>query len=216
MDTAVNEQDGRAGACIEIQALFLAQFKLMKLLCKELNITYTGYKALEKMFVEKIKKSFFKDGILYDRLDDKTIRPNVFLAYYLYPELLKEEEWKKVFDSAIRVLWLEWGGFSTIDKKHELFQNKYTGENNLSYHRGDSWYWINNIAAICMRDLDYEKYKHYVDKIFAASEDNLLFGGFLGCASELSSAEKKESKGCLSQAWSSATFVELADKMNKN
>ena len=104
---------------------------------------------------------------------------------------------------------------SSIDKKDKLFKPEYTGHNNLSYHRGDSWYWINNLAAICMADLDRKKYHHFIDSIFHASQNEMLFSGCIGHSAELSSASKQKSEGCVAQAWSAATFVELAEKINK-
>ena len=88
---------------------------------------------------------------------DYTQRPNVFLAYYIYPNLLKKTAWNKVFDNALRKLWLPWGGVATIDKDSHLFQGEYTGQDNKSYHRGDSWFFLNNMTAICMRKLDCER-----------------------------------------------------------
>ncbi|MAG38580.1 hypothetical protein CMO90_00655 [Candidatus Woesearchaeota archaeon] len=210
MDTTINHLDARAGACIEIQALFLSGFKLMKKLCRQLKLPYYGYRTLEKMLSKEVKKNFFKNGMLRDRIGDDTCRPNIFIAYYVYPELLKKYEWKIVFKKTLDKLWLEWGGLASIDKKHSLFKQKYTGHNNLSYHRGDSWFWINNLSAICMADLDYKEFHYYIDYIFKASKNDLLFSGFIGHGSELSSAKSFEPCGCWAQAWSSATFVELA------
>jgi|FLOH01.1.fsa_nt_gi glycogen debranching enzyme len=216
VDTDVENQDGRPGACIEIQALFLGFFKLMEKLCLHLNLTYFGYRELEKSFLNKIKQEFYKDGALLDRLGSETQRPNLFIAYYVYPELLKKHEWETAFNKAIRNLWLDWGGLSSIEKNHPLYKQNYTGHNNLSYHRGDSWYWINNLAAICLADLNMKKYHHFIDNIYHASEKDLLFSGFIGHSSELSSASNQKSEGCLAQAWSVATFLELAEKLKKS
>ncbi|MBC8494750.1 hypothetical protein H8D36_01215 [archaeon] len=215
MDTTIQGQDGRTGACIEIQALFLSCFKLMKVLCKNLKITYYGYGSLEKMFVKKIRAEFFKDGFLYDRLGDKTIRPNVFITYYAYPELLKKHEWKIVFNKAIRGLWLDWGALSSIDVKSEFFQEYHTGHNNLSYHNGDSWFWINNLAATCMQHLDAKKYKYHIERLYKSSEEEMYSSGFIGHCAEISSAKEMRSEGCMTQAWSAATFIELCEQLKK-
>lgn len=209
MDTS---NDGRDGACIEIQALFLAFFKLMKVLCKELNITYYGYGYLEKVFVKKVKRQFFKNGVLLDRVGDSYARPNIFIAYYIYPELLSKFEWKMVFNKAITKLWLDWGGLMSVEKSSPLFQNNYTGENDLSYHNGDSWYWINNLAAICFIDLDKQKFHYFAEYLYKASENEMLYNGLIGHCAELSSASALKSEGCLAQAWSAALFIELSQK----
>lgn len=216
MDTKVEGSDGREGSCIEIQALFLSYFKLMEVLCKHLKLPYYGFAKLEKMFVKKIKSRFYKNGNLLDKLGDQTIRPNVFIAYYVYPKLLTKYEWTFVFNKALRGLWLEWGGLSTIEKSSSLYRPEYTGENNLSYHHGDSWFWINNLAAICLADVNKKKYWQFIEKIYHSSEKDMLYSGLIGHCSELSSAEEQRSEGCLSQAWSTAMFLELTEKLEKN
>ena len=158
---------------------------------------------------------YLNDG--YDCPMDSVIRPNIFLAYYIYPELLTSKEWVEVFDNALPKLWCDWdmgegvegGGLSTIDKTHPLYQPYYTGIDNKSYHRGDSWFWINNIAAISMYRLDKERYKDKIFKIVNSSSQDILYWGFIGYASELASSGWFKSGGCLCQTWSIATFIEL-------
>ena len=53
------------------------------------------------------------------------------------------------------------------------------------------------------------KIKSYIEKISAASTTDILWKGAIGCASELSSASSQKAEGCLNQAWSNATFIEL-------
>jgi glycogen debranching enzyme len=216
MDTSY-KSDNRGGFLIEIQALELAMYKLMQFLCTitQNHPKYEAYKNLEEATKKKVRQEFWKSPELYDGKNDPTIRPNIFLAYYIYPDLLTTEEWTKCFDNAIEKLWLNWGGFSTIDKKHPLFSERYTGENNKSYHRGDSWFFINNIAAICLYRVDSERYKDKIAKILEASTEDLLFRGTVGHASELSSAEEQRPEGCLCQAWSAATFVEMVYELHK-
>jgi hypothetical protein len=59
------------------------------------------------------------------------------------------------------------------------------------------------------------KFKNYIKKIALASSNDILFNGYIGCASEVSSAAEQKSEGCLSQAWSNAMFVELMDELEK-
>ena len=207
MDTFYNG-DNREGYRIEIQALWLAMLKLSNFL-DELLKENIVYKTLEKNTADKVKEKFYLGGILKDGASDSTIRPNVFLAYYLYPELLNNEEWELVFDKSLDKLWLEWGGLSTIDKSSKLFCPNYTGENNMSYHRGDSWYFINNIAAVCLKKLNSKKYQGFINKIISASEKDLLYLGVIGRPSELSSASVQKAEASLFQLWSAATFIEL-------
>ncbi|PCJ18618.1 MAG: hypothetical protein COB02_10800 [Candidatus Cloacimonadota bacterium] len=207
MDTG-EHNDKRDGFLIEIQLLNQRIHDLIEYLATLLNKENDRVNRLAF-----IKEKFLKE-ILYDRFDfngdvDKVVRPNIFIAYYVYHQLLSPSEWEKCFDQMIDNLWLDWGGFSSIDKKSELYHDTYTGETNESYHRGDSWYYINNMAALCMKHLNYKKYEFYVDKILDASSNEIVFMGASGHHAEVSSASKQESQGCLSQAWSASMFIEL-------
>jgi glycogen debranching enzyme len=201
--------DGRVGVRIEIQAMRLFIYKLMYNLSKK-----QIYKDLELRLKERVVSEMWNGMILADGLNDWTIRPNIFIAYYFYPELLSKKEWKVCFDTAIKHLWLEWGGFSTIEIGHTLYQNYHTGEEPISYHRGDSWFWINNLAALCMFDLDKKYFNKQIQKIVKGSTNEILNMGTLGTHTELSSAQELLSQGCLSQAWSLAFYIELFQKMS--
>jgi glycogen debranching enzyme len=217
MDTSPDDCDNREGACIEVQALRLSMYKLAQKLSKlssdKENVD--KFASLENDMKKAVKEKFFQDGKLGDRFNpnnnelDLTQRPNIFLAYYIYPELLEEDEWKSAFDFALEKLWLDWGAVTTIDKNHNLFRNDYTGEENWSYHRGDSWYFVNNIAAISMYRLDKAKYMDTINSIIKSSMEETLFSGIIGANAEVSSAKELQSKGTWQQAWSCATFIEL-------
>ncbi|MFA6072864.1 MAG: amylo-alpha-1,6-glucosidase [Candidatus Woesearchaeota archaeon] len=220
MDTMDKEgKDVRSGARIEIQALHLAIYALgedlVKLLKKE-NATFT---ILKDALKEKTRNTFFVDGLICDGYEngvlDRTLRPNVFLAYYIYPQLFSKEEWELAFDKVIDACFLDWGGFSTIDKNNYLFREEHTGMNNESYHRGDSWFFVNNISALCMLHLNSKKYHEYIKKIRKASVTEMIEMGFIGNCAEISSAKKLCSRGCLAQAWSVATLVELLHEYYK-
>jgi glycogen debranching enzyme len=200
--------DTRDGFRIEIQTLHLNMLNLAHLLTRN-----KYYLEKEITMKKKIKDIFLKNNILADGKNDLTIRPNIFIAYYVYPNLLEKEEWIKVFNLSIEKLWLEWGGFSTIDKSSYLFCENYTGENNLSYHRGDSWFFINNIAAICLHRLNKNKYQNLIKKIINANTKDCLYLEIIGETSEISSASKQKAQGSLAQSWSSATFIELINEL---
>lgn len=213
MDTDF-DTDTRAGFRIEIQALRLNMYRFMRYLCliTKNRYKYNLYKSLEVLTRRKVREHFWNGKYLDDGFQDPTVRPNLFLAYYIYPKLLSKDQWRDCFDEALDKLWMEWGGLSSIDKRSSLFSPEYTGENNRSYHRGDSWYFVNNIAAVCMKDLDALKYQGYIEKIEEASVEDLLFKGAIGHSSEISSASFQSPQGCLSQAWSVATLIELLRK----
>lgn len=209
MDTTYGD-DYREGFRIEIQCLWLSMLSFINYLDM-----ITGhdpkFREIEMKTKQLVKNKFFANGILKDGSEDNTIRPNIFLAYYLYPELLEKKEWVSVFENSLARLWLDWGGLSTIDKESLLFCDEYTGEDNRSYHRGDSWFFINNIAASCMIKLDKDRFRDYIEKIIKASSEDILYRGIIGRASEISSAKEQNANGSLFQLWSAATFIELAD-----
>ncbi|MBW2971218.1 hypothetical protein KY320_03600 [Candidatus Woesearchaeota archaeon] len=207
MDTEYNGDD-RQGARIEIQAMQLSLYKLLHQLSGQKQ-----FKDLETEIKARLRKEFWDGEKMADGLGDFTQRPNIFIAYYIYPDLFPREEWTKCFDAALKELWLEWGGLATISKNHSLFHDKHTGENHASYHRGDSWYWINNLAAICMYRVNKIKYKEKIFQIMQASTDEILWSGAAGHHAELSSANKEESQGCFSQAWSMGMYIELIQEM---
>jgi len=214
MDTGYAD-DTREGVRIELQALQLNMYKLMTYLCRltENEPRYFTYSKLEYVTHKSVKLSLWKNGILQDGLSDPTIRPNIFMAYYIYPELLTRRQWTRCFDNALKHLFLDWGGIASIDTEHKYFVPEYSGENNRSYHRGDSWFFLNNMAALCLYRLDRKRYKKQIEKIVAASTDEILFKGVIGFHSELSSAKELRSEGNRAQAWSSAMYIELIREM---
>lgn len=202
-DTWMDSID-RSGERIELQALKLYMLKIAYVLTKD-----SSYKIAETSLKFKVKEKFWNGKFLFDGAHDQTIRPNVFLAYYIYPELLEQKEWQICFDNALNALWLPWGGVATIDKNSPYFNANHTGEINQSYHSGDSWFYLNNLTAIVLKRNNPERYRNYIEKIIEASAKEILTMGAIGCHTELSSASELKSQGCWSQAWSNAMFVEL-------
>ncbi len=201
MDTSVGDKDTRKGARIEIQALMLALARIL------------GEKEFEKELLLRVRETFWNGNYLQDGAGDPMIRPNVFVAAYVYPDLLSREEWESCFDTVLPKLWLSWGGLSSIDVNNELFIDNYTGQDNVSYHRGDSWFWINNLAALLLYRTNAMKYKPFIEKIVEASSFEILELGVMGHHAEVSSARALSSRGCVSQAWSSAMFIELCNEL---
>lgn len=208
MDTSV-DGDAREGARIEMQALRLNMYKLMFEITQDKK-----YRILENLLRSNLKNKFWNGKILADGLQDFTIRPNLFIAAYAYPELLTNAEWETCFENALKGLWLDWGGLSTIDKRNLLFANKSTGEDNRSYHHGDSWFWINNLAALTLNKINKQKFEKQIKKILSASTEEILWKGCIGCHSELSSANQMKNNGCFNQAWSNAMFIELVEEIS--
>lgn len=216
--TTIDGKDDRAGARIEIQALMLSTYKLMQ---KISEITGNEkqkekYKKIEKELAKRTKEKFWNGKTLLDGVEDKTARPNIFIAAYLYPELLTKKEWTSSIQETLKKTWCEWkigGGISTIDKKSPLFHDTCTGENTDSYHRGDVWYHINNMAAVAMHRINPSAFKDYINKIVNSSTHSILSQGLLGHAPEISSAKQIESNGSPAQAWSEAFYIELINEL---
>ncbi len=206
--------DNRAGSRIEHQALLLTWYKLMYLLTADVI-----YKNKEMLLQKRVRETFFNGTLLADGINDWTIRPNFVIAAYVYPELLSDLEWITVFEKSMPTLWLSWGGLASIDKNSTLFCAKSTGEKPQSYHRGDSWYFLNNMAALVMYRLCKKhargKLKSHYKKIVQASTHEILWHGALGCHAEISDAQVLTSRGCVSQAWSAALFMELIFEMTE-
>ena len=210
MDTSFGGHT-RSGYRMEIQALSANMFRFAASLAKLLGNKddYEHYKILESSFVKHVKKHFYDGGLLLDGIHDYKIRPNTFLSYYIYPELLTNRQWQKHFQTILPRIWCDWGGLSTINKDSRLYHENYTGEGNESYHHGDSWFFVNNLAALCLSKINLKKFWKYIDKILEASTYEILYSGAIGHHAEVSSASQLKSEGCFSQAWSLATYIEL-------
>ncbi len=209
MDTTWQDKDGRNGARIEIQCLLLSA-------CKTYTLLIGKNHHLEAEVKSAVLKHFWNSKYLKDGSADNTIRPNVFIACYAYPELLSKKEWTTCFKNCLSELWLPWGGLSSISQKNSLFTAEYTGETNQSYHRGDSWYWVNNLAALVMHKIDAVEFQKEIKAIAEASSRDILELGASGHHSEVSSAKEQTADGCQAQAWSAAMFIELIDEIAKD
>ena len=177
----------------------------------EVDVMYL--KALERLgLVEEYKKyKTILKAKIYSNLypQNEIISPNIFIAYFIDKNLFEEYEWIKIFDEVIEKHYLNWGGFSSKDKNDPNFYWYHTGENGLSYHNGDSWFWINNLGAYVLSKINYKKYEKIIEKIKYASLTNLLKIGALGYMSELSSAKEFRAEGCPVQLWSISSLYLL-------
>jgi hypothetical protein len=199
---------GREGYRIEIQAGYALLLELLGALTSD-----ETFERERLGFVAALKHSYFKAGYLYDAVDDATKRPNVFLAYLLQPQLLSAKLWQSCFDRVLEALKLEWGGLASIDRASPYFQSRSTGEDNLSYHNGDSWFFVNNLAAVALHRFNAKRYGNVITGILESSTEEILWHNFLGLPGEISSAEKLDSWGCGLQAFSAGTYLLLLREM---
>ncbi len=198
---------------IQVQFLGLVSFIVVLGQVLGLNGELDDMKDFESALRKKIRNTYFDGEYLYNDIDSKQITCNVFLSYYFHPDLFELDVWETIFDNTLNHLQTSWGGISSLSKKDKEFVENYSGENNLSYHRGDVWYWINNIAAIAMHDLNEKKYRPQISKILMSSTKDILSFGSIGFGSEVSSASSQKAEGNLAQLWSSSTYIEMIDKI---
>ncbi|MBW6440587.1 hypothetical protein K0B03_00970 [Patescibacteria group bacterium] len=197
--------------CLEIQA---CRYNIYDLLYQ-----FTGndqYEIIKDDLKTKIIEKFYQDDILNDCTADDTIRPNIFITAYLFPNLLDKESWEKCFDKILPRLYLDWGGLSSVDITSDKFISIDTGENSASYHNGTSWYWLNNLAALVLYKNNPHKYSNYINEIMDANTREILYKGIAGHHGEISSANKQTSTGCEAQLWSSALYLEVFDEILSN
>ncbi|MFP4524300.1 MAG: amylo-alpha-1,6-glucosidase [Candidatus Woesearchaeota archaeon] len=213
MDTLQDGELARGGVRVEVQALTLASVDTLRLLRRVLKRPRLKWlRSFSRSLLRRVQDVLVEGGVLHDGFDgglDVTVRPNVFLAAYVFPDLVSRDVWRTTFDRALKVLWLDWGGLASLDRRHWLFVPWYSGADDRSYHRGDSWFWVNNLAAVAMEMVDPRRYRYHVHEISRASVRDLLWCGVVGQCSEVSSAAEQDASGCLAQAWSAASLVEL-------
>ncbi len=203
----------RAGVRIEIQALAARTLSFAHALTGK-----RSYADRHDELLRNVREGFWDGEKLRDGLGDTTSRPNVFLAFHFAPELLFAHEWAKAFKSALSELWLLWGGIATLPKTHPLFCGTDRGcsDPNQSYHHGDSWFFVNSLAASALFQTDPKGFKPFIDALLDASTEDILWKGMLGYHSEVSSADAFSPSGCLAQSWSAATYCDAIDTVLKS
>ena len=199
---------GREGYRIEIQAMYaLLLSQLFRLTSQE------KYQQERISFIGKIRQLLFAGGYFHDGLGDPSKRPNVFLAYLIQPDLLTLQNWVSCFDKVLRALSTPWGGLASLDSHDPRFQAVTTGENNRSYHNGDSWFFVNNLAAIALHRLDARRYGTEVISLLQSSTNEVLFEHMVGRPGEISSASHLDSFGCGIQAFSGGAYLALLNDL---
>ena len=199
---------GRSGFRLDVQCMFASVLELLYYLTEDETYQREHLQALGR-----IRQFFFQGGYLHDGLGDPAKRPNVFLAYLLQPSLLNQASWRSCFDAVLAVTRTEWGGLTSLDKTDPAFRPETTGENNQSYHNGDSWFFINNLAGIALHRLDPNGYGKDIVGILQSSTNEILWENFIGHPGEISSAARLESFGCGAQAFSGGAYLALLQEM---
>lgn len=132
---------GRSGPRIDVNALTLAMLRAVHVM--------TGVQDGREIALKSAVRQAFLRKTLADT-PGGIPRATLFLAAYVYPNLLSKAEWITCIDVALKSLWKPWGGIAWEQGK-------------LSY------FWLNHIAAIVMHRMDKERYKKQIDTIVQAS-----------------------------------------------
>ena len=185
----------RPGARIEINALTLAMLHAVHVL--------TGKPDGRELALKSAVRRAFLRKTLVDT-PGGIVRPNLFIAAYVYPNLLSKAEWITCFDVALNELWLDWGGIATLSTESPDKEGE---------HNGDSWFWLNHIAAIVLHRFDATRYKKHLDAIISASSTIQRWNGGFIC--ERSSSSKLTVDGCPAFLLSNATFLELLEEVKR-
>jgi hypothetical protein len=165
-------------------------------------------KALEKFSQFKNEYSNLKEE-LKEKIKNKPEDINLVFVYLFTSELFSQQEWENLFDKLLNKNFLDWGGLSSLSRDDSKFLDEDDGETAKAYHSGDSWYFLNNLAAFCLKTINEEKFSPLIQKIIQASLEDLFFYGALGWSSEISSAKERKSQGSLVQLWSLSSLVFL-------
>jgi hypothetical protein len=200
---------------LDVQVQLLGYLSTLEKISRILNKKSKdhAYILLENFFKQNLKDKYYKNGFLYDDIENTRITSNIFLIYYFYPNMFDKVEWEKIIDKTLPKLMTPWGGISTLDIDNQKFTKNNTGENNISYHNGDSWYWINNLTALVLHQINPTKYLKIIDKIIETSTKDILELGTIGYHSEISEFENQKAQGNLAQLWSSAYYIELINNV---
>lgn len=199
---------GREGCRLEIQTMFGLVLELLADLTED-----KSFNQERVAFLDKVRQHFYQKGALFDGNDEKVIRPNCFLAYLLQPDLLKAQDWERAFGTALGVLRTKWGGLSSLDRTDLRFRPKSTGQDNLSYHNGDSWFFVNNLAGIALGRFGMKNFKPVVEELLRSSTEEILWKHVAGHAGEIASAADGESWGCGVQAFSAGPYLLFTEEL---
>ncbi len=183
-------------SAIEIDALYLNALEKFSYLKKE-------YLVLKNTISQNLK----------EKIKNNPEDINLIFAYLYTPKLFTPKEWKKFFQKLLNNNFLNWGGLSSIPKNHPQFIPEDDGELAKAYHHGDSWYYLNNLAAFCLKKIDEKSFQKEIQKIVYSSLTDLFLDGALGWSSEISSAKERKSEGSLVQLWSISSLIFLLSSL---
>lgn len=199
---------GREGFRLEIQLMYASLLELLYELTEDADYERRWLRQLST-----VREQYYRNDYLWDGLGDPTKRPNVFLAYLFQPELLSRESWRRCFHTIIDATLCPWGGLTSLDTHHPSFQGQSTGQDNRSYHNGDSWFFVNNLAALALHRLNDPGLRPVILQLLRGSTNEILWKNMLGMPGEIAEANSGASWGCGIQAFSGGTYIALLKEL---
>lgn len=209
---------GRTGYRIEIQAMYSLVLQLLAELTNDSTESQRWHSEWQEA-MHAIRHRYYSDGYLVDGFEenqevDPRKRPNVFLAYLLQPDLLNQSEWESCMEVVAAACATTWGGLTSLERVDSAFQPVSTGQDNRSYHNGDSWFFVNNLAALAMWRCNQQKFSVQIEELITSSTSEVLWQNILGCAGEIASASDGTSWGCGVQGFSGGGYVAALAEIN--
>jgi len=194
--------EGRSGVLVENQAYYAKILDVLSLLTND-----DIYDFKKKRLVRSVRDRL--DGAyVLDKEDSFEVRSNSLVAAFFAPELFGASEWEKTFDAALGDggIWLSWGGLTTLGQTDP----HYTSERD-----GESWFFVNNMAAIVLQRLNSDKYAGYIEKILGSSTENITWQEHTGRPCEVTLMTDRNLKVQGLYGLSLATYIYLY-RLTKN
>lgn len=190
----------REGSLVENQAYYAKILDVLSVLTDD-----DMYEFKKKRLIRAVRENL--DGAyVLDRKDSLEVRTNNFIAAFFAPELFKSADLENTFDASLKSsdLWLHWGGLTTLSQS----------DSNYTDREGESWFFVNNIAAIVLFRLDNEKYAEKIEKILRASAESIRWQEHTGRPCELTFSMDKKIKVHGLYGLTLATFIYLYRLVN--
>jgi len=200
----------RMGKCVEVNALWYNDLRVMEHLSREIGESSETFKRLSQKVWESFNDSFWYEegGYLYDCVDgeerDTSIRPNQILAISLTFPALARERWRSVMTIVERHLLTPYG-LRTLAPQDPRYCGRYVGgpkERDASYHNGTVWTWLMGPYITAYVRSGGMPNDHLILTILEAFSHHMHEAG-LGTVSEIFDGDAPhEPRGCIAQAWS--------------
>jgi predicted glycogen debranching enzyme len=147
----------RSGKPVEVQALWYNALQFLAELELKLGEPSGGYDKLAGIARQSFNEKFWNEAAhyLYDRIEgrerDAAIRPNALFAISLPYEILEENRFRAVVDTAWSRLYTTYG-LRSLSPEDSNYHGKYSGPSEdraRSRHQGGVWSWLLGTFLTC-------------------------------------------------------------------